>query len=153
MSYTEELIERRRAVVPRGVSQFAGDLSAVSGRGAKIIDADGREFIDFAGGIGVMNVGHSQQVVVDAIKAQVEKLTHTCIHVATYEPYVALCEKLVSILPHGDKTKVMLTNTGAEAVENAVKIARQATGRSAVMCYTEAFHGRTMMAMTLTSKQ
>jgi 4-aminobutyrate aminotransferase/(S)-3-amino-2-methylpropionate transaminase len=152
MSHTEELIERRRAVVPRGVSQFAGDLSAVSGRGAKIIDADGREFIDFAGGIGVMNVGHSQQVVVDAIKAQVEKLTHTCIHVATYEPYIALCEKLVSILPHGDKTKVMLTNTGAEAVENAVKIARQATGRSAVMCYTEAFHGRTMMAMTLTSK-
>jgi 4-aminobutyrate aminotransferase/(S)-3-amino-2-methylpropionate transaminase len=108
--------------------------------------------IDFAGGIGVMNVGHCQTAVVEAIKSQAEKLIHTCIHVATYEPYVALCEKLASLLPHGRSTKVMLTNTGAEAVENAVKIARQATRRPAVICYTEAFHGRTMMAMTLTSK-
>jgi 4-aminobutyrate aminotransferase/(S)-3-amino-2-methylpropionate transaminase len=77
---------------------------------------------------------------------------HTCIHIATYEPYVALCEKLAALLPHGDRTKVMLVNSGAEAVENAIKIARQATNRPAVICYTEGFHGRTLMAMSLTSK-
>jgi 4-aminobutyrate aminotransferase/(S)-3-amino-2-methylpropionate transaminase len=152
MSKSDELIKRRQAVVPRGLSQFAGSVTAVSGKGARLIDADGRELIDFAGGIGVMNVGHTQNAVVDAIKSQAEQLQHTCIHVATYEPYLALCEKLAALLPHGDHTKVMLVNTGTEAVENAVKIARQATGRSAVVCYTEAFHGRTMMSMTLTSK-
>lgn len=152
MSKSDELIKRREAVVPRGLAQFAGSVTAVSAKGARLIDADGRELIDFAGGIGVMNVGHSQAAVVDAIKSQAEKLQHTCIHVATYEPYLDLCEKMAALLPHGDKTKVMLVNTGTEAVENAVKIARQATGRSAVICYTEAFHGRTMMSMTLTSK-
>ena len=138
--------------MPRGLSQFAGACTAASAKGAHLVDVNGRELIDFAGGIGVMNVGHGHQAVVDAIKAQAEKLQHTCIHVATYEPYVALCEKLASLIPHGKHTKVMLTNSGAESVENAIKIARQATGRSAVICFTEAFHGRTMMAMTLTSK-
>jgi 4-aminobutyrate aminotransferase/(S)-3-amino-2-methylpropionate transaminase len=115
-------------------------------------DADGRQLLDLAGGIGVMNVGPCDPRVVAAIREQAGKLIHACIHVATYEPYVALCEKLVELLPHGDTTRAMLVNTGAEAVENAVKIARQATGRQAVICFTEAFHGRTMMGMTLTSK-
>jgi 4-aminobutyrate aminotransferase/(S)-3-amino-2-methylpropionate transaminase len=148
----QRLIQRRLAVVPRGVGQFAGETTAVSAKGAVIRDADGRELIDFAGGIGVMNVGHCHPAVVEAIRRQAGELIHTCIHVATYEPYVALCEKLVEILPHGKATKVMLVNSGAEAVENAIKIARQATDRAAVICFTEAFHGRTLMALSLTSK-
>ncbi len=152
MSKSQQLIERRHAVVPRAVGQFAGASTAQSATGARLVDADGNEFIDLAGGIGVMNVGHCDARVVRAIQEQAERLIHTCIHVATYEPYVALCEKLVKILPHGESTKAVLLNSGAEAVENAVKFARQATGRSAVICFSEAFHGRTMMCMTLTSK-
>lgn len=147
-----ELIERRRAVVPRALGQFAGQTTAVSAVGARVTDADGREFIDLAGGIGVMNVGHCDPRVVQAIKDQAERLLHVSFHVATYEPYVALCEKLVQILPHGDETRVVLMNSGAEAVENAIKFARQATGRPAVICFSEAFHGRTLMALSLTSK-
>jgi len=99
-----------------------------------------------------MNAGHCQQAVVEAITRQAGELLHTCFHVATYEPYVELAEQLARLLPHGDHTKVLLVNSGAEAVENAVKIARQATGRSAVVCFSEAFHGRTLMGMSLTSK-
>ena len=146
------LIERRDAIVPKAVGQFAGQLTAVSASGARVTDADGHEFIDFAGGIGVMNVGHSAPEVVRAIQDQAKRLIHVSIHVATYEPYLDLCEKLVELLPHGDSTKVILINSGAEAVENAIKLARQATGRSAVICFTEAFHGRTLMALALTSK-
>jgi 4-aminobutyrate aminotransferase/(S)-3-amino-2-methylpropionate transaminase len=120
--------------------------------GARLIDADGREWIDLAGGIGVMNVGHCDPAVVAAIREQAGKLLHASIHVATYEPYVALCEQLVELLPHGEATKAMLVNSGAEAVENAIKIARQYTKRSAILCYSEAFHGRTLMGMSLTSK-
>jgi len=146
------LVARRKAVVARGVAAFAGDVTAATAQGARIVDVEGREWIDLAGGIGVLNVGHCAPLVVEAIREQAGRLLHTCIHVATYEPYVALCEKLVALLPHGDATKAMLVNSGAEAVENAVKIARQATGRPAVVCFTGAFHGRTMMGMTLTSK-
>jgi 4-aminobutyrate aminotransferase/(S)-3-amino-2-methylpropionate transaminase len=99
-----------------------------------------------------MNAGHCNERVVDAIREQAGTLLHTCFHVATYEPYVALCEKMAALFPHGDRTKVFLVNSGAEAVENAVKIARQATGRPAVICYTESFHGRTLLGMSLTSK-
>lgn len=152
MSQSQSLLERRAAVVPRAVAQFAGGTTAVSARGARIVDSDGRELIDFAGGIGVLNVGHCDPAVVAAVREQAERLMHACIHVATYEGYVGLCEKLVDLLPHAGPAKAMLVSTGAEAVENAVKIARQATGRQAVLCFTEAFHGRTMMAMTLTSK-
>ncbi len=152
MATGQELIERRQEIMPRGLAQFAGNCTAVSADGARLIDADGRELIDFAGGIGVMNVGHGNRAVVEAITNQAKQLQHVCIHVATYEPYLELCEKLAELFPHGEKTKVMLTNTGTEAVENAVKIARQATGRQAILCYSEAFHGRTMMSMTLTSK-
>ncbi len=151
MTKSAELLERRKAVVANGVGVF--NTATVShAKGAIITDADGNELIDFAGGIGVVNAGHCPEPVVEAIKEQAEKYIHTSFNVVTYEPYIGLCEDLIEILPHGESTKVMLASTGAEAVENAIKIARQATKRQAVLCYTGAFHGRTMMAMTLTSK-
>jgi len=151
MSKSQDLLARREAVVPRGIPR-ATQAVVTSGRGAALLDPEGRTLIDFAGGIGVMNAGHCQPEVVAAICAQAEQLLHTCIHVATYEPYVALCEKLVQLFPHGGRSKAMLVNSGAEAVENAVKIARQATERPAVICFTEGFHGRTLLGMSLTSK-
>ena len=148
---SQELLERRSHIVPNGVGIF-NNATVSSAKGAMIIDADGREFIDFAGGIGVANAGHCPEPVVAAIREQAGKYLHTSFNVVTYEPYIELCEELAKILPHGEKTKVMLVSTGAEAVENAIKIARQATKRPAIMCFTEAYHGRTLMAMTLTSK-
>ena len=147
----KDLMKRREAVVPRGVGVFVNS-TARQARGAVIMDEDGRELLDFGGGLGVLNAGHCPEPVVRAIQAQAENLIHSCFHVSTYERYIELCEKLAALLPHGGPTKVMLTNTGAESVENAVKIARQATGRDGILCYTGAFHGRTMMAMSLTSK-
>ncbi|MDZ7694613.1 MAG: aspartate aminotransferase family protein [Balneolaceae bacterium] len=148
---SEQLLERRKSVVANGVGVF-NTATATSAKGATITDADGNELIDFAGGIGVVNAGHCPEPVVKAIQEQAAKYIHTSFNVVTYEPYLELCEKLIGILPHGSATKAMLVSTGAEAVENAIKIARQATKRQAVLCYTGAFHGRTMMAMTLTSK-
>lgn len=148
---SEKLLERRKNIVANGVGIF-NMATAKSAKGAIIIDEDGRELIDFAGGIGVVNAGHCPEPVVDAICEQAHKFIHTSFNVVTYEPYIELCEKMAEILPHGEKTKAMLVSTGAEAVENAIKIAKQATGRTAVLCYTDAFHGRTLMAMTLTSK-
>ncbi|UYV12056.1 MAG: aspartate aminotransferase family protein [Phycisphaera sp.] len=149
------LVARRQKVVCSGVGMLS-PMTAASADGAIITDADGNEFIDFASGIGVMGVGHSDPAVVEAVRQQVGTLQHACIHVATYEPYVALCEKLVDLFPHhedaSDSTKAMLISTGAEAVENAIKIARQATGRAGVICFAGAFHGRTLLAATLTSK-
>lgn len=131
---------------------MATELCVARGEGSQLIDLEGRKVIDFATGIGVMDLGHGHPEVIQAAQAQLELLQHTCIHIATYEPYVALCERLATLLPHGDATKVLLLNSGAEAVENAVKIARQATGRPAIICFTEAFHGRTLLGMSLTSK-
>lgn len=149
--HTQALLKRRKAVVPDGVGVFC-PTSVVHANDAIITDADGNELIDFGGGIGVLNAGHCPEPVVKAIQQQAEKLIHSCFHVSTYEVYIQLCEKLAELFPHGDATKVMLTNTGAEAVENAIKIARQATKRSAVICFSDAFHGRSLMAMSLTSK-
>lgn len=151
MTKSEELIKRRKAAIPNGVGMF-NHATAISARGATIIDADGRELIDFAGGIGVVNAGHCPPPVVQAIQEQAEKFLHVSFNVASYEPFIALCEKLNALLPHGGPTKTLLVSTGAEAVENAIKIARQATKRQGVLCFTDAFHGRSMMAMTLTSK-
>ena len=151
MTKSEELLERRKSVVAAGVGVF-NTATARHATGAIITDEDGQELIDFAGGIGVVNAGHCPETVVAAIREQAGKYIHTSFNVVTYEPYIELCERLVEVLPHGERTKAMLVSTGAEAVENAIKIARQATGRQAVLCYTDAFHGRTMMAMTLTSK-
>ena len=150
-SNSELLLERRKNAVANGVGVF-NTATVQSAKGATIIDVDGRELIDFTGGIGVINAGHCPQPVVDAIIDQAQKYIHTSFNVVTYEPYIALCEKLNDLFPHGGKSKTMLVSTGAEAVENAIKIAKQATGRNAVICYSGAFHGRTMMAMTLTSR-
>ena len=138
-------------MVANGVGVF-NTATVQHAKGAIITDVDGRELIDFAGGIGVVNAGHCPEPVVEAIREQAGKYLHTSFNVVTYEPYIQLCEELCEILPHGEKTKAMLISTGAEAVENAIKIARQATKRQAVVCFTGAYHGRTMMAMTLTSK-
>ncbi|MEX1003078.1 MAG: aspartate aminotransferase family protein [Crocinitomicaceae bacterium] len=148
---SQDLLERRKNVVANGVGVF-NTATVKEAKGAIITDVDGRELIDFAGGIGVVNAGHCPEPVVEAIREQAGKYLHTSFNVVTYEPYIKLCEELVEILPHGEKTKVMLISTGAEAVENAIKIARQATKRSAILCFTEAYHGRTLMAMSLTSK-
>lgn len=151
MTKSESLFDRRSKIVANGVGVF-NTATVSSAKGAVITDVDGREWIDFAGGIGVVNAGHCPEPVVAAICEQAAKYLHTSFNVVTYEPYIELCERLVEILPHGEHTKAMLVSTGAEAVENAIKIARQATRRGAVLCYTDAYHGRTMMAMTLTSK-
>jgi len=151
MSRTQDLLARRKTIVPHGVSAFV-ESSVESAHGAVITDTDGRELLDFGGGIGVLNAGHTPEPVVRAIQEQAEKFIHTCFHVTTYEVYLELCEKLAELFSHGERTKVMLTNTGAESVENAIKIARQSTARQGVICFTDAFHGRSMMAMTLTSK-
>jgi 4-aminobutyrate aminotransferase/(S)-3-amino-2-methylpropionate transaminase len=151
MNKSAELFERRKKAVTNGVGIFV-ESTVSKASGAIITDLDGKDYIDLGGGIGVVNAGHCPPEVVAAIKDQADKFLHTCFHVSAYESYVALCEKLIEILPHGENTKVMLTNTGAESVENAIKIARQSTKRSAVICYSEAFHGRSMMAMSLTSK-
>ncbi len=148
---SQELIARRKTAVPNGVGMF-NHATAATASGATIIDVDGRELIDFAGGIGVVNAGHCPPPVVKAIQEQAAKFLHVSFNVASYEPYIALCEKLNTLLQHDGPTKTLLVSTGAEAVENAIKIARQATGRSGVLCFSDAFHGRTMMAMTLTSK-
>ncbi len=142
---------RRKNAVTNGLGVF-NPSTAVRASNATITDAYGRELIDFAGGIGVVNAGHCPPPVVRAIQEQAEKLIHTCFNVATYEAYLDLAETLASLFPHGPATKAMLVNTGAEAVENAVKIARQHTKRPGVLCFTGGFHGRSMMAMSLTSK-
>lgn len=148
---SQELLARRKAVVAKGVGLF-NNTSAQFAKGAIITDADGKEMIDFAGGIGVVNAGHCPEPVVAAIINQAQKFLHTSFNVTTYELYLELCEKLVEIFPHKGPTKAMLVSTGAEAVENAIKIAKQSTKRNGVLCFTDAFHGRTLMAMTLTSK-
>ena len=151
LTNSQLLLKRRKNVVANGVGVF-NTATVKEAKGAIIIDADGRELIDFAGGIGVVNAGHCPEPVVEAIREQAGKYLHTSFNVVTYDPYIKLCEELVEILPHGKHTKAMLVSTGAEAVENAIKIARQATKRPAILCYTGAYHGRTMMAMALTSK-
>lgn len=127
-------------------------IFAERGQGAALTDVDGNTFLDFAGGIGTINAGHAHPKVVAAIKAQSEKLLHTCFNVAQYEPYIALAEKLNAIVPTRVPRKTVLFNSGAEAVENAVKIARRVTGRAGVLTFEHGFAGRTYLAMTLTSK-
>lgn len=151
MTSSQKILDRRKQFVPNAIGIF-NPSTAASASGAIITDADGKEMIDFAGGIGVVNAGHCPPPVVAAIAEQAAKMIHCSFNVASYELYMQLAEKLANLFPHGENTKVMLTNSGAESVENAIKIARQATGRQAVICYDGAFHGRTMMAMTLTSK-
>jgi 4-aminobutyrate aminotransferase/(S)-3-amino-2-methylpropionate transaminase len=146
-----ELVALRNRHVPKGTFHSTPAFIQ-SAHGAVLVDVDGRELIDFAGGIGVVNVGHAHPKVVAAIQDQAAKFVHTCFHVAMYEPYVALAAKLNELSPGDFHKMTLLANTGAEAVENAVKIARHATGRPAVIALEGAFHGRTLLTMTLTSK-
>ncbi|WP_419909242.1 4-aminobutyrate--2-oxoglutarate transaminase [Hoeflea sp.] len=145
------LAERRGAALSRGVGVMTG-VYADQARNAEIWDVEGRRYIDFASGIAVVNTGHCHPRIVEAVRAQLDRFTHTCHQVVPYENYVALAERLNALVPgEGEKKTVFLT-TGAEAVENAVKIARAATGRSAVIAFTGGFHGRTFMGMSLTGK-
>jgi 4-aminobutyrate aminotransferase / (S)-3-amino-2-methylpropionate transaminase / 5-aminovalerate transaminase len=147
----EQLAERRNRHVPRGLGNMH-PLFIAKAEGALLTDVDGREYIDFAGGIGVNNVGHRHPKVLAAIQEQLQAYVHPCFHVMMYEPYVQLAERLNQIVPCRGEKKTMFTNSGAEAVENAVKIARYHTRRTGVICFDNAFHGRTLLTMTLTSK-
>ena len=146
-----DLMARRTAAVPRGVGQIH-PIFAESAKNATVTDVEGREFIDFAGGIAVLNTGHVHPKIIAAVTAQLNKLTHTCFQVLAYEPYVELCEKINDKVPGDFAKKTLLVTTGSEAVENAVKIARAATGRAGVIAFTGAYHGRTMMTLGLTGK-
>jgi 4-aminobutyrate aminotransferase / (S)-3-amino-2-methylpropionate transaminase / 5-aminovalerate transaminase len=140
----------RERFVPRGVATT--DLVVTRAEGAKLWDADGREYLDFAGGIACQNLGHGAPSVTRAIHEQVDRYLHQCFMVGLYEPYVAVAEKLDEVWPGEAATKSLLVNSGAEAVENAVKVARAATGRDAVVVFDRAFHGRTNLTMAMTSK-
>ncbi|WP_232695847.1 4-aminobutyrate--2-oxoglutarate transaminase [Brevibacillus daliensis] len=148
---SQELINKRNAYVPKGVGNSA-PVFVEEAEGALIRDVDGNVLLDFAGAIGTLNAGHRPAEVVEAIKAQLDKYIHTCFHVAMYEPYVALCEKLSEITPGTFAKKTILLNSGAEAVENAVKIARKYTGKPGIVSFSRGFHGRTLLGMSLTSK-
>ncbi len=145
------LMQRRNRAVPRGPFHVA-PVFAARAEGAIITDVEGNTYIDFCGGIGVQNVGHNHPKVVAAVKAQAEAFLHTCFHVTPYESYVALAERLNRAVPIDGECKTALFNSGAEAVENAVKVARTATRRPAVVAFERGFHGRTLMTMTLTGK-
>jgi 4-aminobutyrate aminotransferase / (S)-3-amino-2-methylpropionate transaminase / 5-aminovalerate transaminase len=148
---SRELMTRRHEFVARGVASTM-NVFAAKADGAMIEDVDGNQFIDFAGGIGAMNIGHSRPEVTKAIAEQAAKFTHTCFSVMMYEPYIALAERLSKLTPGEFPKKSIFFNSGAEAVENAVKIARWATGRPAIIVFDNAYHGRTLMTMTMTSK-
>lgn len=148
---SQALLARRKQAVPRGIFN-ATPIFAARAFGACIEDVDGNVYIDFAGGIGCSNAGHSRPEVLKAAEDQLRKFTHTCFSVTQNEPYVALAERLNALTPGNFPKKTFFANSGAEAVENAVKVARTFTGRPAVVAFTDAFHGRTLLAMSLTSK-
>ncbi len=145
------LLARRAKAVPRGVPAVT-PIAVVHAEGAVLTDADGNRLIDFGGGIGVVNTGHRHPGVVEAVRAQLDRFAHVCFPVSTYEPYVALAERLNRLTPGSHDKRTFFVNSGAEAVENAVKVARYFTGRQAVLCFEHGFHGRTNLAMALTSK-
>lgn len=148
---SRELMARRLAAVPRGIAHST-PVFAASADGARVTDVDGNVFLDFAGGIGVMNVGHSNPDVIGAVQKQAARFTHMCFSVAPHADYIALAERLAKLTPGSFPKKALFVNSGAEAIENAVKIARHATGRPGVICFEDGFHGRTMFALSMTSK-
>lgn len=150
-SSNEALMARKAAATPRGVGVM-GSFFADRARNAELWDVEGRRYIDFAGGIAVLNTGHRHPKVMAAVQAQLERFTHTCYQIVPYESYIALAEKLNEITPGTHAKKTALFSTGAEAVENAIKIARAATGRSGVIAFGGAFHGRSLYALALTGK-
>src|ERR687888_925208 len=145
---SERIRADRETYVARGVATTP--LVVARAERARIWDADGREYIDFAGGLGCQNTGHG--FAAEAIRDQVDRYLHQCFMVGMYEPYVDVCRLLAEAWPGEAETKSLLVNSGAEAIENAVKIARIATGRSGVIAFDHAFHGRTNLTMALTSK-
>jgi len=145
------LMARREAAIARGPAS-ATPIFAARADGAIIEDVDGNRYIDFAGGIGCLNIGHRSPRVISAIQEQLEKHLHLCFAVTPYESYVAVAEKLNSLAPGSFAKKTILLNSGAEAIENSIKIARAYTKRPAVICFEDAFHGRTLLTMSLTSK-
>ncbi|PWT92851.1 MAG: 4-aminobutyrate--2-oxoglutarate transaminase [Acidobacteria bacterium] len=145
------LLERRKNEIPTGVFN-SSPICVDRAEGALVTDVDGNTYIDFAGGIGTLNVGHCNPDVVKAATAQLERFTHTCFSVAMYEGYIAVAEKLNRITPGTFSKKTMLANSGAEGIENAVKIARHYTKREGVIVFEHAFHGRTLLTMSMTSK-
>ncbi len=147
----EKLIRDRREFIPRGVFTMTS-LIISEAKGARIKDITGREYIDFAAGIGVLNVGHCPDAVVEAIRDQAGKYIHTCFHLMMYEPYIALAEKLNRVVPGDFPKKTLLANSGAEAVENAVKIARYFTKKRGIIAFDGGYHGRTLLALSITGK-
>jgi 4-aminobutyrate aminotransferase len=148
---TDRVIADRDRYVARGIA--TPNLVVARAEGATVEDVDGRRYVDFAGGLGCQNTGHGLPTAVAAMHEQIDRYLHQCFMVGLYEPYVELCRRLAELSPcRGDEQRSLLVNSGAEAVENAVKIARVATGRPAVVAFENAFHGRTLLTMTLTSK-
>lgn len=145
------LMARRQAAIPRGVGH-SHQIFIERGENAEIWDVEGRRFIDFAGGIAVLNTGHRHPTVMQAVKDQLDKYTHTCFQVLAYEPYVELAERLNAKAPGDFAKKTLFLTTGSEAVENAIKIARAHTGRSGVIAFTGGYHGRTLLTLGLTGK-
>jgi 4-aminobutyrate aminotransferase / (S)-3-amino-2-methylpropionate transaminase / 5-aminovalerate transaminase len=148
---TQVLLERRAKAIARGVG-MAAPVFAHKAENAEIWDVEGRRFIDFAGGIAVLNAGHRNPIVMKRVQEQLDSFTHTCFTIMPYEPLVALAEKLNALAPISGEKKSMFVTTGAEAVENAVKIARAATGRRDIIAFNGSFHGRTLLTMALTGK-
>ncbi len=151
MTANAALHARRIAAIPRGVST-SFPVYAARAEGSELWDVEGRRYVDFAGGIAVLNTGHRHPKVIAAVAAQLEAYTHTAFQVIPYAPYIELCERLNALAPFKGEAKSILFSTGAEAVENAIKIARAATGRVGVIAFTGAFHGRTTLTMALTGK-
>lgn len=145
------LMARRKAAIPRGVGQ-SHEVFIAHGENAEVWDVEGKRYIDFAGGIAVLNTGHCNPTVIAAVKAQLDLYTHTCFQVLAYEPYVELAERINALAPGDFAKKTMFLSTGAEAVENAIKIARAYTKRAAVIAFTSGYHGRTLLTLGLTGK-
>ncbi|MCS6836537.1 MAG: 4-aminobutyrate--2-oxoglutarate transaminase [Anaerolineae bacterium] len=148
---TEELLLMRQDAIPRGLAT-AHPIVLARGQGARVWDVEDKEYIDFIGGIGVLNVGHNHPRVVAAVVRQAQQLMHTCFQVAMYEPYIHLARALNRAMPGGVQAKSVLFTSGAEATENAIKIARAYTGRPGVIAFSHSFHGRTLLGMSLTGK-
>src|SRR3989440_6759755 len=144
-----ELAELRAKYIPRGISS-SHPITADRAKGSELWDISGKRYVDFAGGIGVMNVGHAHPRVMKAVHEQLERATHTSFQVVPYESYLRLAERLCEVAPIGGAKKAIFFSTGAEAIENAVKIARAATGRPGVISFRGSFHGRTLLALSLT---
>lgn len=151
MTSNSTLQSRRTAAIPRGVST-AYPVFADRAEGSELWDVDGNRYVDFGGGIAVLNTGHRHPKIIAAVRDQLDHYTHTAFQIVPYEPYVALCERLNALAPFSGPAKSILFSTGAEAVENAVKIARAATGRTVVIAFSGGFHGRTLMTSALTGK-